>query len=142
MTKYRFALYLFAAILVGCTSAPDKPVEGASLPACGVFPNCVSSETIEGADAVAPLHASVQQWLALKQWLAAQQDWTIITDTENFLQAVVQTPVMRFRDDVQLRFVDATGVIHVRSSSRLGIGDMGANLKRVDILRKQLKGDT
>ncbi len=48
-------------------------------------------------------------------------------------------PLMRFRDDVQFRFVEDPGVIHVRSSSRLGISDMGTNRSRVEMLRGQLE---
>jgi uncharacterized protein (DUF1499 family) len=45
---------------------------------------------------------------------------------------------MRFRDDVQLLYNPETGVIQVRSSSRLGISDMGTNRSRVESLRDQL----
>jgi len=41
---------------------------------------------------------------------------------------------------VQLRFDADAGVIQVRSSSRLGIGDMGANRARVERLRQQVAG--
>lgn len=88
---------------------------------------------------MAPLRATAEQWQQLKLWIASQQDWTITTDNGDFLQTVVKTPLMRFRDDVQLRFVEDAGVIQVRSSSRLGIGDMGANRKRVEMLRRQLE---
>jgi uncharacterized protein (DUF1499 family) len=138
MTVYRFVSFLIAACLVGCTSVPDIPASSAGLPACGVFPNCVNSETTEGGKVVAPLQATAQQWQKLKKWIASQQDWTITTDTDDFVQAVVKTPLMRFRDDVQLRFVEDAGVIHVRSSSRLGMGDMGTNRSRVEMMRSQL----
>ena len=68
-------------------------------------------------------------------WLVAQADWDVVTDNDDLLQAVVTTPTMRFQDDVQMRFDGAAGVIQVRSSSRLGIGDMGANRERVERLR-------
>jgi uncharacterized protein (DUF1499 family) len=143
MTNYRFAFFLIAICLTGCTSAPSKPASGAGLPACGVLPNCVNSERAGGSETVAPLRATAEQWQQLKRWIASQQDWTITTDTGDFLQAVVKTPLMRFRDDVQLRFVEDTGVIQVRSSSRLGISDMGTNRKRVEMLRSQLEeGET
>ena len=136
------AVYVTVIWLVGCTSSPDQPQAGASLPACGSLPNCVNSESGSGGKAVAPLQATEQQWQQLKQWLAAQPDWTVTNDAGDFVQAVVKTPLMRYRDDVQLRYVKDAGVIHVRSSSRLGIGDMGANRKRVEMLRAELAGAT
>lgn len=126
-------------LLAGCTSAPDKPQAGAGLPACGLLPNCVNSELSTGGKAVAPLQATEYQWQQLKQWMAAQEDWTIAIDAGDFVQAVVKTPLMRFRDDLQLRYVEDAGVIHVRSSSRLGIGDMGTNRRRVEMLRTELE---
>jgi uncharacterized protein (DUF1499 family) len=136
----RFVFALIAICLVGCTSVPDKPASGAGLPDCGVLPNCVNSEINGGGEAVAPLQATPRQWQQLKRWIASQKDWAITIDTGDFMQAVVKTPLMRFRDDVQLRFVEDAGVIQVRSSSRLGISDMGTNRKRVNMLRRQLEG--
>jgi uncharacterized protein (DUF1499 family) len=124
--------------MLGCTSAPNQPASGAPLPDCGALPNCVNSELATGGKAVAPIEANAKQWQQLKQWIASQPDWTITTDSGNFMQAMVKTPLMRFRDDVQLRFDADAGVIHVRSSSRLGISDMGTNRRRVETLRSQL----
>lgn len=138
MKVYRLTALVSVCLLVACTSSPHKPAAGQALPACGPLPNCVSSELAEGSSALAPLSASAAQWQQLKQWLANQDDWTITTDSGNFVQAVVTTALMRFRDDVQLRFVAADGVIHVRSSSRVGISDMGTNARRVEALRAQV----
>lgn len=138
MKRQLFIILSIATCLVACTSAPEKPAPGAGLPACGLLPNCVNSDSGEGARAIAPLPATTAQWQQLKQWLANQDDWSIITDRGNFLQAVVKTPLMRFRDDVQLLFDEQAGLIQVRSSSRLGISDMGANRKRVERLRDHL----
>lgn len=138
MKKYLFALPLTALLLHGCTSAPEKPNSGMALPPCGPLPNCVNSEDEEGGKTIEPIPASAEQWLALKTWLAAQEDWEITHVEDNFVQAVAKTPVMRFRDDVQLRFDESGGVIQVRSSSRLGIGDMGANRARIEFLRRKV----
>ena len=124
-------------LLAGCSSSPEKPATDATLPACGPMPNCVNSQT-DGSGAIAPLKASALEWQQLKVWLASQDGWTITVDEGEFLQAVVITPLMRFRDDFQLMFMAEEGLIHVRSSSRLGIGDMGANRRRVDMLRSEL----
>lgn len=140
MNKLLYALPLTALLLLGCTSAPEKPVADAELPPCGPLPNCVNSENGKEGQAIDPIAASSVQWQSLKIWLAAQGDWSITTDGGDFLQVVAKTPLLRFRDDVQLRFDEQAGVIQVRSSSRLGISDMGANRSRVEYLREQVAG--
>ena len=76
----------------------------------------------------------------MKRWLASQPDWQVEIDKDTFLQAVAVTPTMRYRDDVQFLYDPATSSIAIRSSSRLGIGDMGANRKRVEALRELIAG--
>jgi uncharacterized protein (DUF1499 family) len=55
------------------------------------------------------------------------------------MQAIVTTPLLKFRDDVQLLFLPDDELIQVRSSSQLGLSDLGTNAKRVETLRKQIK---
>ncbi|MGB5425199.1 MAG: DUF1499 domain-containing protein, partial [Gammaproteobacteria bacterium] len=90
------------------------------------------------AQASEPITANVEQWQQLKAWIAQQEDWEITVDDGYFLHAIVKTPIMRFRDDIQLLFLPDEQLIQVRSSSRLGLSDMGANARRIEILRKQL----
>ena len=125
-------------LLDGCSSAPNKPATVQVLPECGYLPNCVNSQSGTGIQAVEPLRANAEQWQQLKSWITEQEDWEVIVEERDFLQAVVETPVMRFRDDVQLLFLPDVQLIHVRSSSRLGFSDLGTNARRVEILREQL----
>jgi uncharacterized protein (DUF1499 family) len=138
MKKQHLCIPLLTIILFGCTSAPEQPDANAGLPPCGMLPNCVNSDSGIGGSAIAPLPATVDQWQALKRWLAQQDDWTITAETADFVQAVVKTPLMQFRDDVQLAFNEQASDIEVRSSSRLGISDMGANRRRIEGLRAHL----
>jgi uncharacterized protein (DUF1499 family) len=131
-------LIFILCFLVGCSSSPEKPAADATLPACGAMPNCVNSQATDGGKAIDPLKASALEWQQLKAWLTSQEEWTITVDKGAFLQAVVTTPLMRFRDDVQLMYQENEGLIHVRSSSRFGIGDMGTNRRRVEMLRSEL----
>lgn len=135
------SLYVLAAILIlsGCSSPPEKPAGLTGLPPCGWLPNCVNSESGRGIQAIEPIRANTEQWHNLKSWIAGQQDWEVVIDQDNFLQAVVETPLMKFRDDVQLLFVTDDRLIQVRSSSRLGVSDLGANAKRIETLRDQLR---
>ena len=142
MKRYHLPHCLTLLLISGCTSAPMEPSAGEALPACGPLPNCVNSESGDGSKAINPIEASEAEWRRLKAWLAAQDDWTITSDTGDFVQAVNTTPLMRFRDDVQLRFDASAGLIQVRSSSRLGIGDMGANRTRVEMLRQRTASET
>ena len=141
MKKRRICIPLLTIILAGCTSAPEQPGADAVLPPCGMLPNCVNSDSGTGGSAIAPLQATTEQWQALKRWLAAQDDWTITVETADFVQAVVKTPLMQFRDDVQLAFKQQASDIQVRSSSRLGISDMGANRRRIESLRAHLASE-
>ena len=115
------------AIVIGLTALPE----------CGWLPNCVNTGSANTA--VQPLAASLEQWRALKLWLAQQPDWTIIVADGDFLQLTTTTPTLGFTDDVQLLFIPSQQLIQVRSSSRLGISDMGTNARRVETLRKQLR---
>ena len=132
--------YTLAAILLlaGCTSSPGKPPTRQVLTECGWLPNCVNSQSGRGAQASQPIRANAEQWQQLKAWIAQQEDWEITVDDGNFMQAIVNTPMMKFRDDVQLLFLPDDQLIQVRSSSRLGFSDMGTNARRVETLREQL----
>jgi len=125
-------------LLAGCTSSPGKPQTRQVLPECGWLPNCINSQSGRGAQASEPLRVNAEQWQQLKAWIARQQDWEITVDDGNFIQAIVNTPIMRFRDDIQLLFLSDDQLIQVRSSSRIGISDLGTNARRIETLRDQL----
>lgn len=138
-THARCVWSLFVVVvLVGCTSSPNKPATTKELPGCGWLPNCVNTQVGRGVQSSEPIRADAERWQKLKLWIAGQEDWQINIDDDNFIQAVVKTPVMRFRDDVQLLFLPDARLIQVRSSSRLGISDLGTNARRVETLRDQL----
>jgi uncharacterized protein (DUF1499 family) len=141
MNTYRTTVTVLAAmgIVIGlnaCTSAPGRPATMAALPECGLLPNCVN--TGSGNAGVEPLAASQKKWQALKLWLAQQPNWTIIINDGDFMQLTAKTPTLGFIDDIQLLFIPEQQLIQVRSSSRLGISDLGTNARRVEALRKQL----
>lgn len=136
----RCAWVIFTVLLLGaCTSPPGRPAANLqTLPECGRLPNCVNSQSGRGIHASEPIQADAGQWQQLRAWINRQEDWQITIDDGNFLQAVVKTPLLRFRDDVQLLFVPELQLIQVRSSSRLGISDLGTNARRVETLREQV----
>ena len=137
--KFHVSCTLAAMLLLAaCSSSPGKPQTRQVLPECGWLPNCVNSQSGRGAQASEPIRANAEQWQQLTAWIAQQEDWEITLDDGNFIQAIVKTPMMKFRDDVQLLFLPDDQLIQVRSSSRLGLSDLGTNARRVETLREQL----
>ena len=102
----------------------------------GPKPNVVSSEPGTPPDVqVAPLRAT----LAEAKRAVERMGGTVIEETDTYVAATFQSRFFRFIDDVELRDAGG-GVVHVRSSSRVGHSDMGVNRKRVERLRGLLEG--
>ncbi len=106
---------------------------------CPASPNCVSSQAEDPARRVEPLtYPPGQDQLALKTLLQVLRDLPRTEVTEqsgSLVKAVVQSALLRFKDDLEFRFDHETAVIHVRSASRTGYWDMGMNRRRVDRIR-------
>jgi uncharacterized protein (DUF1499 family) len=104
-------------------------------------PNWVSSQA-DPADAhyIAPLKfprdgkAAMQRLAQVVQGLPRT---TIVEQKDDYLYAEFSTPLMGYVDDVE--FHCDGKVIHVRSSSRLGTSDLGANRKRVEAIRARFE---
>lgn len=63
----------------------------------------------------------------------------VVTHQVDYLYAQCSTPLLRFTDDVEFWLDRNANLIHVRSASRLGRGDLGVNRKRVERLRAQFQ---
>lgn len=130
---------LLVVCLSACTSPPIQPEGGGRLADCGSFPNCVNSHAKEGGHAIDPLVATPDQWQSLIEQIRAMENWSLTVEDERFVQAIVVTAVMGYKDDVQLQYYPERELIHVRSSSRVGYSDMGVNRERVEALRLSLE---
>lgn len=62
---------------------------------------------------------------------------TVITSQPGYLYAEFQTPLLKFVDDVEFLLDQPAGVIQMRSASRLGSKDFGANRKRLEAIRQR-----
>ena len=113
------------------------------LPPCPAKPNCVSSQA-PAADAghyIEPLRFNgdpATAWARLRQALAAMPRTRIVEDSGQYLRAEATSRLFRFVDDLECLMDRDAGLIHVRSASRVGHGDMGVNRKRVEQLRALL----
>ncbi|MEM0985214.1 MAG: DUF1499 domain-containing protein [Pseudomonadota bacterium] len=80
--------------------------------------------------------------------VATGMGWEIVTpastqsaDLETQVEAIETSAWFGFKDDiaVRLRAVDEGVAVDVRSTSRVGLSDLGANAKRVDLYLTELK---
>lgn len=106
-------------------------------------PNSVSSQA-DPADAehyIAPIPFkgdAAAAMAAVRKAVEGMEGATVIRQGGGYLYAEYRTKVMRFVDDVEFQFEAKTGLIHVRSSSRLGRRDFGVNRARVEALRTRI----
>ena len=105
-------------------------------------PNGVSSQADPDHDPghyVAPFALrGGDAWKRLVAAVRALPRVEVITETAGYLHAECASKALGFVDDLELLLDRAGGVIHVRSASRLGIGDFGVNRDRVERLRARL----
>jgi uncharacterized protein (DUF1499 family) len=123
---------------------PDNlGISGGRLAPCKTTPNCVSSQVDRAADPghyIDPLRytgAAEAAWQALRQAVRDSERTKIVREDGGYLYAEFTSRLMGFVDDVEFQ-LDPTGVIHVRSASRLGSSDFGVNRQRVEAIRVKL----
>lgn len=129
---------LFGSLFAG-TMPADLGVHDGRLKACGDKPNCVSSQATDASHAIAPLAFRGEPATAMKALtavVAAAPGATVVNAQEAYLLATFASSTMGFVDDVEFHVDGTRKVIDVRSASRLGYSDLGANRKRVEDLRR------
>jgi uncharacterized protein (DUF1499 family) len=107
---------------------------------CPDSPNCVSSLAKDEDRRVAPLQVAETRQASMTrlQALLRQLDrveFDVVGQSR--IQARFSSRLLRFVDDVTF-YIREDGVVEVRSASRVGYWDLGANRRRVESLREQL----
>ena len=75
----------------------------------------------------------------LNQVILSNSDARIITQNEVYWHVKFTTRWLRFIDDVEFYFPETEPLIHLRSASRSGYWDLGANRKRVEEIRSRFE---
>ena len=114
--------------LNGSPALADSEIE--ELPKCVVVTHCVRVNW-----EVSDLEASFQEAV---EAVANTPRTKIVEQTDSYIHAEAKTKSRRYTDDLLLKALPDKGVIQVRSESRVGIGDMGVNQKRIDDLAFRL----
>ncbi len=142
--QMRRAVLLPLSLACSLSFAEDHGHSHAELKPCPESPNCVSSLTAaEDEDhAIRPLSSANGNleglWAQLKKVLGTMDRVEIIKETPEYIHAEATTLIMRFTDDVEFVKDAEAGVIQVRSASRVGYSDFGANRSRIEDIREAL----
>jgi uncharacterized protein (DUF1499 family) len=132
--------------LVGCRSMQTyepwlDPVShlDVRLDPCPQSPNCVSSQTWNPDQRVAPIPFEGTAEQVLDRFAAlieATPGSRVVERRGIYLHAEYQSRILRFVDDLELLVDEERGQVHVRSASRRGWSDLGVNRRRVEALRE------
>jgi uncharacterized protein (DUF1499 family) len=138
----KLALILF--MVNGCSGKrSDEIGMGSSgLRGCPKSPNCVSSEAKDEKHAIEWFRLKGDpnvSWPLIQDEIASKPRWTIVTATDTYIHVECKSRIFRFVDDLELYFNSSNGIISIRSASRIGYFDFGANRRRVELLRSELR---
>jgi uncharacterized protein (DUF1499 family) len=106
-------------------------------------PNCVMSTLdVQDEKYVKPLVIPESEQDAaiefMKDLMVKEFGAKVLYENSKYLHVTVQTRLMRYVDDVEFIWDEDRKVMQVRSCSRLGYSDMGANRARVERIREML----
>ncbi|MCB4791502.1 MAG: DUF1499 domain-containing protein [Elusimicrobia bacterium] len=134
-----FLLYIVFFAYLSFLSLKNKQpgLVSKRLKPCPHTPNCVCSEYENNPGFIKAFYfegPAEKEWDRIKRNIIGSGG-RILVEEDAYIWSIFKTRVFRFTDDVEFR-LDAKGkAIHVRSASRIGKGDLGANRKRIEKLR-------
>lgn len=141
-TGLKLAVIMF--IISGCSGKRTDAigVGPSGLSSCPKSPNCVSSEANDKQHAIESFCLKGDpnvSWLLIQDEITSMPGGVIITATANYIHVECKSRIFRFIDDLELYFNSSNGIISIRSASRIGYSDFGANRRRVELLRSELR---
>jgi len=136
-----FIVLFFVLGLVSRSGAAPGLADG-RLAKCPARPNCVVSEyEADGEHYIEPLEIpedATADPLGRVGTALEAMGGTLGARSDGYLAATFSSRIFGFVDDMEVRVDPGSGVIHVRSASRVGYGDGGVNRKRVEALKRRL----
>ncbi|MDQ6994665.1 MAG: DUF1499 domain-containing protein [Mariprofundaceae bacterium] len=133
-------VFFIALAVMSQTEPKNLGLSKGLLQACPDSPNCVCSETHRQQDAlhfIQPIPANDKTWKDLQENII-KEGGIIQKRDENYVHATFTSSIFHYVDDVECRYDRTAKLIHVRSASRVGHSDLGANRKRIETLRLRL----
>ena len=134
-------IVIIAALVVLSIASRTAPASGLlndRLRPCPNKQNCVCSEFQDDYH-IEPLKISLND-IDINKYaeVVKEMNGKIVSGTGEYLHATFTTPIMRFIDDFEVRIDRKNMLLHIRSASRVGYSDLGANRKRVAEFKNRL----
>jgi uncharacterized protein (DUF1499 family) len=139
MIRFISVLFLLAHFTVSFAQE-DSLMSTSPLSPCPKSPNCVSSQVAPSdSHYIAPfkVHKMENPIPFLQQIIAVHSRVKPIVLTEDYLHFTYTSWLFGFIDDVEFLYDRENSLIHVRSASRTGWWDLGANRRRINGIRKE-----
>jgi uncharacterized protein (DUF1499 family) len=143
MKRMLMMFLITASFFVGCSGSHliVKDDQGLGLSPCLPLPNCVSSESWLFYNNVTPFTLAVpadRAWEVAREVIGSLPRTEIVEERPGYIHAKCTSLVFRFVDNLELLLNKGNGTVSVRSSSVLGLFDLGVNYRRVENLRRIL----
>lgn len=131
---------LLRALIIPALSAKSAAggLAESQLTVCRRDSNCVTSAPGD-ANAIPHLafpEAGEADWQQLIDSVTSLPGYKLIKREGDYVHFESRTPLMNYRDDLELLWQRDEQTVAIRSASRLGIKDLGANAARVSMVRK------
>lgn len=130
--------------LGACWGGPPETLgfRNGSLAPCPGTPNCVHTglRHPEGTQGMYLKRSLGRAGLvaSIRRVVDSMPRTRVITESDRYLHVEVRSRIFRFVDDLELLVMPDRELV-VRSASRIGRGDMGVNVARVEELRRLLE---
>ena len=110
---------------------------------CPSSPNCVSTQATDQSHQIMPYryrHNLATAKDTLKTIVNRLPRTRLVEENDGYLHYEFTSLLLRFVDDVEFVFDEATKTIHFRSASRTGYSDLGVNRRRMEDIRVLVEG--
>lgn len=131
-------LLLFTLLL----SVQGFTQETSPLKPCPKSPNCKCTSDPKKRKRMDPLPFlgnAFKSMTKLKSIISIIPNTKLVEETETYLHYEFTTHIGKYVDDVEFYFDTENKLIHFRSASRKGYGDLGANRRRMQKISKAWK---
>lgn len=138
----RVAISFFSANKVA-TGLSKTDTGQLQLSGCHGLRNCTASTAKTQRNLIAPIsfEGNADEVIdKITTIINNQSGAQVQTQDARSLWATFKTPLLGYIDDLEILVDAENGVAHIRSASRIGQSDLGANRKRIESLRQILQG--